>query len=416
MDDDNLFPAYGDYIQGIVAPWIDHHNFLIVPDEASSSASIHSDDEVFGPASARRPSSLAVLDSRRPPSPVALDLRSTSLFPALIELIPPEAVRPAPPAPDDEGHTPVEPGRWKPFGTTQQCTPSAKRAPTSSQQLLHNLQQAAKPKDTPHRRGRPRQASHPSLRRSASATDVGSVVGQTAAGSFSIPSIESSSQADEGEARDSPPLQQSSTESPVVSKSRLPRSSDLGPARSRSTALIRPGDLLNQGRYAVLPVQWRQQTNAQIAHMWNFASAHADTKMQQETFARIAAVSAKIYDMLQNQENAIRAQAQHGKQTAEQQQHSPGAQKPQLAQIGAETSAQLYARIAKSFSGYLVAVRMCQMPPPHDPIALAVVKAYPAFRQSLNQQGLQYLNTLVAEAKSRDKLSLGSLVQHNPNV
>lgn len=412
MDDDNLFPAYSDYIQGIIAPWIHHGDFLITPDKASPSISIISDGEVFGPASLRRPLSPAVLESRHPPSPSALDLRSTSLFSALIKLIPPETVRTALPAPDDKGHTPVEPGRRKLFGTPQQPAPSASRAPTSSQQLLHNLRQAAKSKSTPRRRGPPRQATHPSLRRSASAT-ADSEVSQTAPSRIPMPSIESASKVDEGEAQGTPPLHQSSTESPVVSKSRLPRLGCLGPARIQSTALIRPGELLNQGRFAVLPVQWRQQANAQIAHMWNFASAHSDPRLKEEAFSQLAAVSAKIYKILQPRENDMRMQTQPGKQIVGQQQHSPEARNPQLS---AETSAQLHTRIAKSFNGYLAAVRMCQMPPPHDPTALALVKTYPAFRRSLNQQGLQYLDTLIAEAKARGILPFASPAQHKPNV
>lgn len=417
MDDNKLFPAYGDYIQGITTRHpIDGEDAVIIPDEVSSRASIYTDGDVFGPVSMRRPPPPTVHDTRRSPSPAVLDLRLPHQFPDLINLIPPETVHPAPAAPEDEDCTSAEPSRRKLFASPQQPAPLATRTPTSSQQLLHNLKKAAKTKSTPRRRGRPRQATHSSLLRGASVADNETC--QSARSSFSVSSIDSPAQADKPELQRTPRLQQPSTDSPVVSKSRLPRLGGLTPTRSSDTAIIRPGELLSQARFAELPLPGRQQMNAQIARMWSFASAHADSAVKHEAISRLAVVSAKIYRLMQDQEKAKSAQSQPGTQTAEQpQRQGPEVVNPQVAHDSDEITPELRAHVDKSFGRLVVALRMCQLPPPHNPTAVQVVNTYPAFRQSLSAAGLQYLDTLIADMKTRENpLRIGLQVLANPSV
>ncbi|OAL02058.1 hypothetical protein IQ06DRAFT_335059 [Phaeosphaeriaceae sp. SRC1lsM3a] len=271
-----MFPAYRDYIRGTsMRQSIDGHHFIVIPGTDSSNVTTNPED-VLGPAS-----------YRRAPSPAVLDLRSPSSDSALTRLIPPESVHPAPSPSHDEGVTPTgslvsaERSRRRLLETSQQRAPAVPQ--TSSQQLLHNLRQAASSRTTPRRRGKlTRQATKSSLLRSSSATDVDSEPGQTAPSVFG---------------------------SPDVFASPLAR-------RSVPITLIRPGEILNYVRFAVFPEHIRQQMNAQLAKLWIVANTDPEPSVRNAALAKISTASTQILKMLESQENALRTQSDQGKQTA----------------------------------------------------------------------------------------------------
>ncbi|KAH7412070.1 hypothetical protein DE146DRAFT_751208 [Phaeosphaeria sp. MPI-PUGE-AT-0046c] len=387
MDDDDLFPAYRDYVQGII-------NSVVMPDTELASLSVTLEDMVFGPVTVHGP-----------PSPGVLDLRSPSPYPTLMKIIPPEALRPAPPPPHVEARTPTGPTRsaqrtrQRLFRTSQRQAPSAALPPTSSQQLLHSLRQVAESRNTLRRRGRPLcQSTNPSLLRSSSATDVDSEVGQSASSTLPILPSDSPSQAYDRRGRGTFRLQQAASGPQEVSTARIARLNDDESARGSPTTLIRPGETLNHGRFDVLPEHIRQQMNAQLTEMWNIVNAHPEPSMRNGALAQISAASARFLKVLETQENALRMQAHQ-------------TYRPPLAPDGPQLTVELRTRINKALGHYLAAVRKLQTSLHDSSGSEEVLKAYPMFRESLPLEGRQYLDIMLANARSQENLPIGSLKQ-----
>lgn len=279
--DDSLFPAYANYIKGVETPWYEPHDlrpsYLPYPNAgpipytnsmpSRQVAGVPSDVDIRGGSS-------------------VIDLCSSSKHPQLGSLNQPEILRFAPPPPMPRAPTP---GSSK----HQQVVSSAE---ITRQKLLQaSLQRsgAATPPmlvsrngSSEKRRMPARQATHPSLMRSSSATDIDSQSGIMPPSVRSLPSFAALPTPTRPQTHLSPQEQQQSSQMP-------------------STPLIRPGEILSDPRYKDAPLSNLKRIDTQITGLYDIAHGHPDPESRRLALIEIAASSAKMHRMVYNREQQL---------------------------------------------------------------------------------------------------------------
>jgi hypothetical protein len=215
-------------------------------------------------------------------SPSVLDLRPSCNHPRLGRLVPPETLRSAPPPPRTRAPAQSTPGSTK----HQKAVSSAE---ITRQKLLQASLQRPGATTPPmlvsrngssgKRRMPARQATHPSLLRSSSATDIDSQAGTMPPSGWPLPSFAASP-------------------TPVRPKAHLSPQEPQQSGQLPSTALIRPGEILSDPRYKDVPRSNLKRIDMQITGLYDIAQGHADPESRRQALIEIAASSAKIHRMV----------------------------------------------------------------------------------------------------------------------
>jgi hypothetical protein len=316
--DDSLFPAYANYIYGI--------DTQVVEDEATPYPSSPQNNPLQPIYYTNSMPSRSALYARAPNASIAnwklnagfehappvRDLRSPLHDVDFVSLPAPQLVLPDSGLPGTSGRFTLDAQAPAPFSNVDatrqklldasphQWRPAAAATLSSSSphQFRHNLKQQAEPEDSPERRRMPaRQATHPSLLRSSSATDIDSQIG-------SLPP---------------PPRPNFKLESPShpYAHAVLPPAlaSQVPPQRSdnptslsavyvaphlatddvSSSNLIRSGQLLTHDRFKSLDASIRLRVDAELTQLWTIAQQHPDLSTRQQGFMRIQALSESVH-------------------------------------------------------------------------------------------------------------------------
>lgn len=317
--DDSLFPAYTDYINGTDTRYSEGHAFNLHPLPHPELGPIPYTNSMPSRHLSMEPMAAIPVGFGVPTSPAVLELRSPCAYPDLVKLIPPETLHYAPPPPRKPAYfapsavkqeppmTSAEITRRKLLGASlQHFTGPPVQSPLQQFPRKH-AEHALHDTSPQNRRMSARQATHPSLLRSSSTTDIDSQAGTmpptrprmlysahspTPAGA-NIPSAVQQ------------PLQQSFGRQPSpVSRGPGPLGPPHGP-RFSSTPLIRPGELLDDPRYATTPMSHRQRLNAQITELYDIAQHHPDPESRKQALAHIATRSAQVYRTTQEREQTL---------------------------------------------------------------------------------------------------------------
>jgi hypothetical protein len=316
--DDSLFPAYANYIYGI--------DTQVVEDEATPYPSSPQNYQLQPIYYTNSMPSRSALYARVPNASIAnwklnadlehappvRDLRSPLHDVDFVSLTAPQLVLPDSGLPGTSERLTlgvqapaqfpnVEATRPKLLDASQQQRRAAAAAtlPSSSpHQFRHNLKQQAESEGSPERRRMPaRQATHPSLLRSSSATDIDSQIG------FLPP----------------PPRPNFILESPThphahavlppaLASQVPPQWSDNPTSQSAvyvaphlatddlsSSDLIRSGQLLTHDRFKSLDASIRLRMDAELTQLWTIAQQHPDLSTRQQGFMRIQALSGSVH-------------------------------------------------------------------------------------------------------------------------
>jgi hypothetical protein len=329
-DADDLFPAYTAYIHGVDTQREESINFDALL-YANSTRPIYYTNSMPSRSRPYDPSRNAPQLHPAPEQWITnlglesssnladgssvLDLRLPSLYPDVVRLVPPQCVHLLPPSFSFHGLAPpmatapvssAEMTRRKLLNASQRPNILAPPSQTSSQQVLYSLRQQDRSGSYPDQCHVPaRQATHPSLLRSSSATDVDSQLGRR-------------------------PLSRPLTPLPLVPPTlsvgqlSLPLArSQQGPLPSHPTAalnlpssFIRPGELLANPCYAAIPKPYRQQMDAQFIQLWSAAQQHLDHEAKNKALKQIRTSTAYVYEVLRKMEQLAQRPAQVNTQSS----------------------------------------------------------------------------------------------------
>jgi hypothetical protein len=266
-DDDSIFPAYTDYINGLVGPW-----YAAGP------------DGLMYPASTTPFSAPPVWDTDE--GPPVLDLRSSPRNADTTRLIPPEHVMPMHPE-----------------------YPAATAPALQSFTTQRRSNNFAGPD-----RSLPPQATHPTLARSSSATDVDSQIGQIPPGSHHMRLPASS--LTPVHMQSSPHIQQPQQENAVrpygiLSQQQAPPfPHHIDPGAYSNAPMIRPDDLLNNTHFFGIPLAVRETINLQITQLSTTADTHPNPDSRLLAGKQLAQGCMKIYQKVDQLLERARMQKQ----------------------------------------------------------------------------------------------------------
>jgi hypothetical protein len=292
--DDSTFPAYTDYINGLVEQ----------VESWDAAGPVHDSDhgrETYANMFQYLAENTTFSIQQTEKGPAVVDLRSPPSSPNMVKLIPPEHVQPASP------HGPSRPTMLAQDMTAAKTmrqtllndAPVQPRRKAAAAQSLHG--------QTPQRRSNnnrvlPRQASHPKLVRSSSATDVNSHLGQLPGGSNHVCLLSDSTA--HIYAQSSVSVQQPQREHTVRPPGVLSQQS--APPSSKHTAaqapkvlpLIRPGDLLTDPQFSLIPLATRQISNSKVEQFWAIVESHPDLQSRQVAAKQIQQGSMAVYRLI----------------------------------------------------------------------------------------------------------------------
>jgi hypothetical protein len=308
--DDSLFPAYTDYINGVDTGWYEAPELSLDPLPYQGLAPI--------PYTNSMPSRhISIEPINTVPDGFVLDLRPPPVHPDMVKLIGSETLCFAPPprrvlafsTPSGDQHdrpvSSAEITRRKLMGASlQPLTSLPMQSPLH--QLPHDLAEYSFRHISPHPRRMPaRQATHSSLLRPSSATDIDSQVGTmppSKPGMFR--SVHSSSPADSGVHLPDQQVPQEhlgrQTNPAVQRLGQLAQPHGL--PRLRPVSLIQPGGFPNGPRYAAASEPERQFINAQITELHKIANHDPNPESRKHAIIDNAKCNASVRRMVQEWE------------------------------------------------------------------------------------------------------------------
>jgi hypothetical protein len=278
-DDDSTFPAYTKYINGLVerveswdAAGLEHGS-----DQGRET------DADMPRYSAKSTAFSTLLTQQTEEGPAVLDLRSPPSSPNMVKLIPPEHVQPA--SLHDSSHSTMVAQAMTAAEMTRQrllnAAPvlSEDRAPAA--QSLHDYTPQHRSNSIAEKhRVLQRQASHPSLVHSSSATDVDNHLGQLAPVSnhMRLPSDSPPPIHAQSSVSIQQPQQEDTVRPPgILSQQMAPPSPNHTAAQPpKSLPAIRPGDLLTDPQFSIIPLATRHTADSKLRQFWAIAESHPD--------------------------------------------------------------------------------------------------------------------------------------------
>jgi hypothetical protein len=331
--DDNLFPAYANYIDGVNTPYYEAPESGLEPLLYPGAGPIPYTNSMPSKSMLYRRAQISLPPHHGPIEPAfgdlpypgiqdgpsVLDLRLPLQYPELVTLIPPETLHFAPqPQPSrapalfataSVKHEPAvssaEITRRKLLGASLQHSGSiASPVLLTPQPLPRTFGEQIGPNSTAEKRRMPaRQATHPSLLRSSSATDIDSQAGTMPPSRRPV-----LSQADSStpvRPQDQPPSQQLQQNSPGWLPDQLSPASQLAALQLPPTPLIKPGELLSNPRDAAAPEANFRRMDAQITSLYNTALKHPHPESRKLALTHIATASTKVHNMVHDREQTL---------------------------------------------------------------------------------------------------------------
>jgi hypothetical protein len=300
-DDDSTFPAYTDYINGLVGR-VESWDAAGLEHDFDQGRETDIDMPQYP---AKDTASSTPLIQQTEEGPAVLDLRSLPSSPNMVKLIPPEHVRPA------SLHGPSRSAIVVQAMTAAEMT----RQKLLDAAPVHSEDRAAAAQSlhgyTPQRRSNsiaeqhrmlPRQAIHPTLVRSSSATDVDSHHGQLTPvsnhmrlRSDSPPPIYTQSSVSIQQ-----PQQEHTVRPPAILSQQTapPSSNDTAAQPPKSLPVIRPGDLLTDPRFSIIPLANRQTADSKLRQFWAIVESHPDPQSRQVAAKQISQGSMAVYRLV----------------------------------------------------------------------------------------------------------------------
>ncbi|KAL5116650.1 hypothetical protein ACEQ8H_005399 [Pleosporales sp. CAS-2024a] len=157
---------------------------------------------------------------------------------------------------------------------------------------------------TDRRRMPARQATHPSLLRSFSGTDIDSQAGNMPPSMW--PSLNQAGSP-------TPPCSSAHTTEQVPDRN--PPVSQYAVPQKPPFPILKPGELLSNARYASIPEVLLRRFDAQVTSMYNTARNHPDPESRTQVTMKLAAFSAKFHSaMRQNEQMLCRGQPEQEEQ------------------------------------------------------------------------------------------------------
>jgi hypothetical protein len=312
--DDSLFPAYTDYINGVDTGWHEAHEpgFNDLPYQYLAPI-------LYTNSMPTRP--ISNEPTNTVPAGFVLDLRSPPVHPDMVKLIGPETLHPTPPSRRiPPSGTPYGGQHERPVfsaeitkqkltgASVQQSTGVLMQSPLY--QAPHDLAGQLLRNASPGPRRVPgRNATHSSLLRSSSATDIDNQAGAMPPSRSGMVKFEHPpSPADSGVYlldQQVPQRYLGRQPNPAVQQpGQLAQPHDL--AQFSPIALLLPGELLNDPRYAAAPLAKRQEMYGQITELYSIVNHHPDPELRKHAHLNIAQNSAAVRRMVQNREEATR--------------------------------------------------------------------------------------------------------------